>query len=129
MKGARNTGHRANEIDAQRAADAVWERWLSKAALKPDLSQALEMSLGPKRPSRKSGKPADENKRANESAGTMAALQEARSRADSAEARLAEAEKRVRDAEKRAAAAEARSVEAEQDAKKQIERLRSALSE
>ena len=59
MKGARNTGHRANEIEAQRAADAFWERWLSKAALKPDLSQALEMSLGPKRTSRESGKRAE----------------------------------------------------------------------
>ena len=36
-KGWRNSGHRADELEARRAADAYWDKWLTAAALKPDL--------------------------------------------------------------------------------------------
>src|SRR3954447_26152927 len=55
LKGARNAGHRTNELDARRAADAYWERWLEATALRPDLQRLAEESL-PKR-SRRSEKP------------------------------------------------------------------------
>jgi hypothetical protein len=44
-KGWRNSGHRTNELDARRAADAYWDKWLSAAALKPDLGRLAEGSI------------------------------------------------------------------------------------
>src|SRR4051812_13634238 len=55
LKRARNSGHRTNELDARRAADTYWERWLEATALRPDLQRLAEESL-PKR-SRRSEKP------------------------------------------------------------------------
>src|SRR5215210_5056893 len=43
-KGWRNSGHRTDELDARRAADAYWDKWLAAAALKPDLGRLAEAS-------------------------------------------------------------------------------------
>jgi hypothetical protein len=38
-------GHRAAWLDARRAADDYWERWLGAAALKPDLEGLARQSV------------------------------------------------------------------------------------
>src|SRR3954451_11316806 len=45
LKGARNSGHRTNELDARRAADSYWQRWLEATALRPDLQRLAQESL------------------------------------------------------------------------------------
>src|SRR3954471_21273652 len=45
LKGARNAGHRTTELDARRAADAYWQRWLEATALRPDLERLAAASL------------------------------------------------------------------------------------
>ena len=42
-KGWRNSGHRTDNLEACRAADAYWDKWLV-AALKPDLGRLAEAS-------------------------------------------------------------------------------------
>ena len=51
-KGWRNSGHRTDELEARRAADAYWDKWLGLAALKPDLGRLAEASA-PSKPRRK----------------------------------------------------------------------------
>jgi hypothetical protein len=53
-KGWRNSGHRTNELDARRAADAYWDKWLGAAALKPDLGRLAEASV-PSKPRKGEG--------------------------------------------------------------------------
>src|SRR5215218_5131717 len=52
-KGWRNSGHRTEELEARRAADAYWDKWLGLAALKPDLGRLAEASA----PTKPRGKP------------------------------------------------------------------------
>src|SRR4051795_9611360 len=54
-KGWRNSGHRTNELDARRAADAYWDKWLTTAALRPDVSRLAETSI--RKEPRRSQKP------------------------------------------------------------------------
>ncbi len=37
LPGARASGHRATELEARRAVDSYWLRWIEVTALKPDL--------------------------------------------------------------------------------------------
>jgi hypothetical protein len=39
-----NSGHRTDELEVRRAADAYWDKWLGAAALKPDLGRLAEAS-------------------------------------------------------------------------------------
>src|SRR3954452_22949514 len=57
LKRARNSGHRTNELDARRAADTYWQRWLEVTALRPDLQRLAQESL-PKRAGRNQRPPA-----------------------------------------------------------------------
>jgi hypothetical protein len=41
----KGSGHRATWLDARRAADEYWERWLAEAALRPDVERAARQSL------------------------------------------------------------------------------------
>lgn len=53
----KGSGHRATWLDARRAADEYWDRWLNEAALRPDIgrlaAKTLEAEARPK-PRRKS---------------------------------------------------------------------------
>ena len=53
-KGWRNSGHRTSELEARRAADAYWDKWLTAAALKPDLGRLAETSV-PMKPRKSKG--------------------------------------------------------------------------
>jgi hypothetical protein len=41
----KGSGHRATWLDARRAADEYWQRWLTEAALRPDVERAARQSL------------------------------------------------------------------------------------
>jgi hypothetical protein len=45
LPNARASGHRTSEIEARRAADSYWARWLEAAALKPDLQRLADTAL------------------------------------------------------------------------------------
>ena len=45
LPGARASGHRTTELEARRAADRYWLRWLEAAALRPDLQSLAEASV------------------------------------------------------------------------------------
>ena len=40
-------GHRSTWLDARRAADVYWEKWLAAASLRPDLQRLAMQSLPP----------------------------------------------------------------------------------
>lgn len=127
-KGWRNSGHRTNEIDARRAADAYWDKWLAAAALKPDLGRLAETSI-PSKPRR------------NATAETKAAparavapqssleLDAANAKIQDLQRRLERAEGRASKAEDRASTAEARAKKSEKIANERLARMRAALGE
>jgi hypothetical protein len=123
-KGWRNSGHRTNELDARRAADAYWDKWLAAAALKPDLGRLAESSI-PRTPRKKAAQtqstPGAADKRG------PADLQIATAKVEDLQRRLERAETRATTAEERASAAEARADESEKSAKELIARMRAAL--
>jgi hypothetical protein len=43
-QGWRSSGHRTTALAARRAADEYWSRWLTAAALKPDIERLAERS-------------------------------------------------------------------------------------
>ena len=45
LPGARASGHRTTDLEARRAVDSYWLRWLEAAALKPDLERLAAASL------------------------------------------------------------------------------------
>jgi hypothetical protein len=65
-KGWRNSGHRTEELEARRAADAYWDKWLAAAALKPDLGRLAEASAPSKPRKAKAGPTAVSDSRASE---------------------------------------------------------------
>src|SRR4051794_17989551 len=125
LKGARNAGHRTNELDARRAADSYWQRWLEATALRPDLQRLAQESL-PKRSGRNQRPPPSPapavqkaevlTKAADEKVGAM-------------QARLDAAERRAREAEERARVAEQRAASAEKAAAERIAKLKKALAD
>jgi len=58
----KGAGHRSSWIDARRAADEYWERWLEEAALRPDVMRLASRSVVKERKSRprKHGAKADD---------------------------------------------------------------------
>lgn len=54
LPGARASGHRATELEARRAVDSYWSRWLEAAALRPDLEKLAKASVAPTRRKRAS---------------------------------------------------------------------------
>jgi hypothetical protein len=43
--GWRNSGHRTSSLAARRAAEDYWSRWLTAAALKPDVTTLVKASI------------------------------------------------------------------------------------
>ena len=41
----KGSGHRAGSIEARRAADDYWEKWLAEAALRPDIGRLAANTL------------------------------------------------------------------------------------
>ena len=127
-KGWRNSGHRTDELEARRAADAYWDKWLTAAALKPDLGRLAETSVPTKprgKPKSAKAEPAPtgaDSRRSVELEASNAKIQDLQRRLERAEAR---AEK----AEERATAAEARAQASEKSAKERLARLRDVLGE
>ena len=113
-KGARTTGHRTTEIDARRAADASWVKWLDAAALRPDVGKLAESSLA------ETLRRADAADAANQNTPTGEGADELRRK-------LAAADARAERAEARAAEAETRATNAEAEAAAKLARLRDAL--
>ena len=127
-KGWRNSGHRTNELDARRAADAYWDKWLGAAALKPDLGRLAEASVPSKPRKRKAPDrlPAEtgaaDNRTSIELTAANAKLEDLRRKLDRAEARASKAEERATEAE-------AGATSAEKAANERVARLRAALGE
>jgi hypothetical protein len=127
-KGWRNSGHRTNELDARRAADAYWDKWLSAAALKPDLGRLAEASAATK--PRKAGAAA----RSAPDTGapdtrSSVELTAANANVEDLTRKLERAEARASKADERATAAEERAQVSEQSAKERLARLREMLGE
>jgi hypothetical protein len=125
-KGWRNSGHRADELEARRAADAYWDKWLTLAALKPDLGRLAETSV-PSKPRRKgkATKPAVDADSGAEDKRSSLELTAANAKLEDLQRKLERAEARASKAEERAEAAEARA----QASEKRLARLRDALGE
>jgi hypothetical protein len=129
-KGWRNSGHRTNELDARRAADAYWDKWLTAAALRPDLSRLAETSI--RKEPRRSHKPerAASSKPEREASGASSLeLDAANAKVENLERRFERAEARASKAEERATAAETRADAAEKSAAERMKRLKAALGE
>src|SRR3954453_4707528 len=125
-KGWRNAGHRTNEVDARRAADAYWDKWLSASALRPDLGRLAESSVRKEpRSSRKTRVEADRPEPAAPSPELDAAL----AKVADLQRRLDRAEARAEQAEQRATAAETRADAVESSAKERLAKLRAAIGE
>ena len=127
-KGWRNSGHRTSELDARRAADAYWDKWLSAAALKPDLGRLAEASA-PTKP--RKGKAPDRSP-SDAGAGERRSsfeLTAANAKLEDLQRKLERAEARASKAEERATAAEARAARSEQSANERLARMREALGE
>lgn len=45
LPGARASGHRTTDLEARRAVDSYWLRWLGATALKPDLERLAAASM------------------------------------------------------------------------------------
>jgi hypothetical protein len=125
LKGARNSGHRTNELDARRAADAFWQRWLEATALRPDVQRLAQESL-PKRSGR--------NQRPRPGPAPVVHKAEALTKAadeklGAMQARLDAAERRARDAEERARASEHRAASAEKAVAERIAKLKKAVAD
>jgi hypothetical protein len=131
-KGWRNSGHRTDELEARRAADAYWDKWLTLAALKPDLGRLAEASA-PSKPRRKKSEapPASRPERQPErrGEGRSIELDVAKAKVDDLQRRLERAEARATKAEDRASDAEARANETERTAKERIAKMRTALGD
>jgi hypothetical protein len=123
-KGWRNSGHRTNELDARRAADAYWDKWLPAAALKPDLGRLAETSIPSKR-----GKARPARAQASSDSRATVDLEAANASLEDLQHRVERAEARAAKAEERAAAAEARAEESDRTGKERVARLRAALGE
>ena len=129
-KGWRNSGHRTNELDARRAADGYWDKWLSALALRPDLSRLAETSVRnePRRsqkPARAAATLAEDDKAGASSLERDAA----KAKIEELQRRLERAELRASKAEERASAAEARGEAAERSAAERLARLKQALGD
>ena len=129
-KGWRNAGHRTNEIDARRAADAYWDKWLNAAALRPDLGRLAETSIRkeqrrPQKPARAAPAEADRDA----SGASPLEIDAANARIEDLQRRLERAEARASKAEERASAAEARADAVEKSATERLARLKQALGE
>jgi hypothetical protein len=128
-KGWRNAGHRTNELDARRAADAYWDKWLAAAALRPDLGRLAETSMRKEpRPSAKARHSQPAPARAEEPAQSLE-LEAANAKIDDLQRRLERAEARATKAEQRASGAETRASASEKAANARLARLRDALGE
>jgi len=129
-KGWRNSGHRTDELDARRAADAYWDKWLSAAALKPDLGRLAEGSVrSTPRPKRKAEPTARAAEPAPASRRDTLELDAVNARTNDLQRRLERAEARAAKAEERASAAEARAEESQRTAQERLTRLRAALGD
>jgi hypothetical protein len=104
-KGWRNSGHRTNELDARRAADAYWDKWLATAALKPDLGRLAETSI-PSKPCRKAKAETKAAPARAEAPQSSLELDAAKAKIEDLQRRLERAEGRASKAEERASAAE-----------------------
>ena len=131
-KGWRNSGHRTDELEARRAADAYWDKWLGLAALKPDLGRLAEASA-PSKPRRKRSEdpPPSRPERQPDARGQGHSIEltAAKAKVDDLQRRLERAEARAEKAEERAAEAAAQAEETERAAKERIARMRAALGE
>jgi hypothetical protein len=128
-KGWRNAGHRTNELDARRAADAYWDKWLTAAALRPDLSRLAETSI--RKEPRRSQKPerAASSSERDVSEASSLELDAANAKIEDLQRRLERAEARASKAEERATAAETRADAVEKSAAERMKRLKAALGE
>jgi hypothetical protein len=127
-KGWRNSGHRTNELDARRAADAYWDKWLRAAALKPDLGRLAETSV-PSKPRAQQKTEKTSAATAPESRRAALDLEAANAKLEDVQRKLDRAEARASKAEERATAAEARADVSEKSAKERLARLREVLGE
>ena len=131
-KGWRNSGHRTDELEARRAADAYWDKWLGLAALKPDLGRLAEASA-PSKPRRKKSEdpPPSPPERQPDTRrqGRSIELTAAKAKVDDLQRRLERAEARAMKAEERASAAEDKAEQSDTVAKERIARMRAALGE
>ena len=129
-KGWRNSSHRTDELDARRAADAYWDKWLSAAALKPDLGRLAEGSVrSTPRSKRKAEPKAHVAEPAPADRRDTLELDAANAKIEDLQRRLERAEGRARKAEERASAAEALAKESEKAANERLARMRAALGE
>ena len=126
-KGWRNSGHRTDELDARRAADAYWDKWISAAALKPDLGRPAEASI-PSKP-RRTAKAETKAPARGEAPQSSLGLDAANAKIEDLERRLERAEARASKAEERASSAEAKAKESEKAATERLARMRAALGE
>ena len=128
-KGWRNSGHRTDELEARRAADAYWDKWLGAAALKPDLGRLAEGSVRstPRLTRQPERSPAPES--AAKSRRDNLELDAATAKVEDLQRRLERAEARAGKAEERAKAAEERATANEKAASERIARMRAALGE
>jgi hypothetical protein len=127
-KGWRNSGHRTNELDARRAADAYWDKWLTAAALKPDLGRLAETSV-PSKPRSKAKATKAPPPASRDDGGRSVELEAANAKVQDLQRMLERAEARVTKAEERASTAEAKAAETEESAKERLARMRAALGE
>ena len=131
-RGWRNSGHRTDELEARRAADAYWDKWLGLAALKPDLGRLAEASA-PSKPRRKKSEdpPPSPPERQPDTRrqGRSIELDAAKAKVDDLQRRLERAEARAMKAEERASAAEDKAEQSDRVAKERIARMRAALGE
>ena len=128
-KGWRNSGHRTNELDARRAADAYWDKWLAAAALKPDLGRLAEGSVrSTPRPKRRA-EPSRAPEPSSSSGRDTLELDAANAKIEDLQRRLERAEARASKAEERASSAEANAKESEKAANERLARMRAALGE
>jgi len=131
-KGWRNSGHRTDELEARRAADAYWDKWLGLAALKPDLGRLAEASA-PSKPRRKKAEdmPPAQPERQTDRRGEARSIEltAAKAKLDDMQRRLERAEARAEKAEERAAAAEVRATASEKAASDRLAKLRQVLGE
>ena len=127
-EGLRNSGHRTDDLDARRAADAYSDKWLGAAALKPDLGRLAEASAPSKpRKAKAAPKPPPDSGAAERR--NSIDLSAANAKVEDLQRKLEGAEARATKAEERASAAEAKAAETEGCAKERMARMRAALGE
>lgn len=124
-KGWRNSGHRTSELDARRAADAYWDKWLTAAALKPDLGRLAETSIPTKPRNSRAARKAPAAERSEDTRSSVE-LTAANAKLEDLQRKLERAEARASKAEEAASAAEARAIASEKASKDRAARLPSA---